>query len=134
MPNRRLYNYTIKLETISTSVIAYYVTKLSSSYKQLEVPPGSTGKEIYRSSSVFYLSPILFVRKVNKGLRICVNYRKFNKTTKKDRYPLSLITKIEGAKYFTKIDIIVAFNEFRMAKAGEDLTTFEKRVLTYKNI
>jgi len=36
-------------------------------------------------------TPILFISKKNRGLRIYVDYRGFNKITKKNRHPLPLI-------------------------------------------
>ena len=38
--------------------------------------------------------PILFVKKANKGLQMCVNYRLLNEVTQKDTYPLPLIDEI----------------------------------------
>ena len=61
-------------------------------------------------------------------MRFCVDYRKLNALTKKDRYPLPLIketlARIAGCKYLTKIDIIAAFNSLRMSPDSEALTTF----------
>ena len=45
-------------------------------------------KEFIDKSTAPFTSPILFVRKPRGGLRFCVNYRKLNAITKKDRYPL----------------------------------------------
>jgi hypothetical protein len=38
-----------------------------------------------------YASPILFAEKSDGGLRFCVDYRKLNALTKRDRYPIALI-------------------------------------------
>jgi hypothetical protein len=38
-------------------------------------------------------APVLFVCKLGKGLRFCVDYQGLNRVTKKDCYPLSLIYK-----------------------------------------
>lgn len=89
------------------------------------------------ASSAPFASPILFARKPNGGLRLCVDYRKLNAITKKNRYPLPLInelmTRLSKAKYLTKIDIRHAFNRIRMAtEADEDLTTFRTRFGSYK--
>jgi len=71
-------------------------------------------KEFIDKSTAPFASPVLFVRKLGGGLRFCVNYRKLNAITKKDRYPLPLIketlAQIIGAKFLTKIDIRHAFN------------------------
>jgi hypothetical protein len=59
-------------------------------------------------------APILFVKKKDEALHLYVDYRKFNKVTKKNRYPLPLISglleQLESAKIFTKIDLRGAYN------------------------
>ena len=79
-------------------------------------------------SQASHASPILFALKKDGSLRFCVDYRKLNALTKKDRYPLPLIdetlARIAGCKYLTKIDIIAAFNSLRMDPDSEALTTF----------
>ena len=61
-----------------------------------------------------YASPVLFVKKPNGGLQFCIDYRKLNAITRKDRYPLPLIdetlARISRAKVFTKLDIRQAFH------------------------
>ena len=61
------------------------------------------------TSQAPFASPILFVRKANGGLRFCIDYRKLNAVTRKDRYPLPLIDEtlahLSKAKIFTKLDI-----------------------------
>ena len=56
-----------------------------------------------------FASPILFVRKADGSLRFCIDYRKLNAITKKNRYPLPLINetlaRLAKAKIFTKLDI-----------------------------
>jgi RNase H-like domain found in reverse transcriptase/Reverse transcriptase (RNA-dependent DNA polymerase)/Integrase zinc binding domain/Integrase core domain/Chromo (CHRromatin Organisation MOdifier) domain len=83
-----------------------------------------------------YASPILFARKGDGGLRFCVDYRKLNALTKKDRYPLPLIEetleRLAGAKIFTKVDIRQAFHRIRIHPDSEDLTTFRTRYGAYK--
>ena len=53
--------------------------------------------------------PILLAKKSGDGIRFCVDYRRLNKLTKKDAYPISLVAKtlaqLKKAKVFTKIDI-----------------------------
>ena len=89
------------------------------------------------ASSAPFASPVLFVRKPNGGLRFCVDYRKLNAITRKDRYPLPLLNEtlaqLTDAKIFTKLDIRYAFNRIRMATdQDEELITFRTRFGSYK--
>jgi hypothetical protein len=65
------------------------------------------------SSKAPFSSPVLFARKANSGLCFCVDYRKLNALTKKNRYPLPLIdetlARLSRAKVYTKLDIRQAF-------------------------
>jgi len=79
-------------------------------------------------SSASYASLILFVKKKDGSLRFCVDYRKLNALTKRNRYLLSLIdenlARIQDSKYLTRLNIIVVFNKLRMLLNSEDLTIF----------
>jgi hypothetical protein len=87
-------------------------------------------------SSFEYASPILFVKKPSGGIRFCIDYRRLNDITKKDRYPLPLIDETIArackATIFSKFDIISAFHKLRMDPGSEDLTTFLTRYGAYK--
>ena len=90
---------------------------------------------IVPSSSPF-ASPILMARMPSGKLRFCVDYRKLNAISKKDRYPIPLIDelmeRLNGAKIFTKLDIRQGFHRIRMDPDSEDLTTFRTRYGAYK--
>jgi RNase H-like domain found in reverse transcriptase/Reverse transcriptase (RNA-dependent DNA polymerase) len=83
-----------------------------------------------------FAAPIIFARKANGGLRFCVDYRKLNAVTRKDRYPLPLLdetlARISKARIFTKLDIRQAFHRVHIDPASEDLTTFRTRYGCYK--
>ncbi|MBW0472789.1 hypothetical protein O181_012504 [Austropuccinia psidii MF-1] len=53
-------------------------------------------------------APVLFVKKKDGGLRLCVDYRKFNAVTRKNKYPFppmnQLLTFFKGSSVFSKID------------------------------
>ena len=87
-------------------------------------------------SQASYGSLILFIAKKNGNLRFCVDYRRLNAITKKDRYPLPLIdetlARIVRYKYITKFDIIITFNKLRMHPESEELTTFVTSMGAYK--
>jgi transposase InsO family protein len=76
-------------------------------------------------------APILFVKKKDGSLRLCVDYRGLNKVTTPNRCPLPLISEtfdqLGKAKYFTKLDMRGAYNLLRIAKGDEWKTAFRCR-------
>jgi hypothetical protein len=75
-------------------------------------------KGFIEPSQAPFQAPILFVKKANGSLRFCIDFRKLNDITRKDRYPLPLIdetlAQIQSAKIFTKLDIRQAFHRLRI--------------------
>jgi len=93
-------------------------------------------KGFIEPSQAPFSSPILFVKKHNGSLRFCIDFRKLNQITRKDRYPLPLIdetlARLNRAVVFTKLDIRQAFHRIRMHSESEELTTFRTRYGNYK--
>ena len=85
-------------------------------------------KGFIRASSSSCASPILFVKKKDRSLRLCVDYGALNDITTKDRYPLPCIeetlNQIRGAKYFTRLDLRSAYNLIRIKEGDEWKTAF----------
>src|SRR5688572_28759628 len=84
----------------------------------------------------FYSSPVLFIKKLNKGLRFYIDYRRLNLYTIKDPYPIpridNIMRVIKKAKVFSKLDIRQAFHRIRIAYDSADLMTFRTRYNIYK--
>ena len=76
-------------------------------------------------------APILFVKKKDGSLRLCVDYRALNNITIKNRYPLPLIPealdRLRKAKIFTKMDLKGAYNLVRIKQGDEWKTAFRTR-------
>jgi len=94
-----------------------------------------TGK-IQRSTSPAG-SPILFVPKPNGwGLRPCVDYTGLNAITIPIRYPLPLMQelqdRVQGARWFTKLDLKNGFNLIRIREGDEWKTAFQTQYGLYK--
>ena len=79
---------------------------------------------------------MLFVKKGDGNLRLCVDYRGQNLITKKNRYPLPLISesldRVDGAKIFTKLDIRAAYNWIRIWEGDKWKTAFRSRYSHYE--
>ena len=93
-------------------------------------------KKFIVSSQTTYVSLVLFAIKFNDQLRLCVNYRRLNHITKRNRYFIFLIEKtlikIQNCKYLIKLNIISTFNKLRMNEKSEKLITFVISMKSYK--
>ena len=80
--------------------------------------------------------PILFVPKKDRKLRMCVDYRRLNEITVKNRYILPLIhemqDRIRKARIFSKFDLREAYYKIRIKKDEEWKTAWESRLGHYK--
>ena len=60
--------------------------------QELKVPIQELlGKGFIKSSTLPWGAPVIFAKKKNKTLRLCIDYRRLNRVTIKNRYPLPRI-------------------------------------------
>ena len=61
---------------------------------------------------------MLFVKKKDELMRMCIDYYELNKVTIKNKYPLprirDLLDQLQGARVFSKIDLRSGFNQVRV--------------------
>lgn len=73
-------------------------------------------------------APVMFIKKKDESLRLCVDYRKLNNLTIKNRHPLPRIDdsfdQLKGAKIFTKLDLQNAYHLLRIKRGDEWKTAF----------
>ncbi|WMV38295.1 hypothetical protein MTR67_031680 [Solanum verrucosum] len=78
----------------------------------------SLDKGFIRPSISPWGAPVLFVRRKDGLLCMCIDYRQLNKVTIKNKYPLpridDLFDKLEGASYFSKIDLRSGYHQLRV--------------------
>lgn len=76
-------------------------------------------------------APVLFVKKPNGDLRFCIDYRGLNSISIRNRCSLPLITEtlcqLSHAKFYTKLDVISAFNKLRIKEGDEWKAAFTCR-------
>ena len=73
-------------------------------------------------------SSVLFVPKPNGKLRFCVDYRALNKVTRENRGPIpnssELLDELQGAKYFSALDLASGYYQLEMAPDSRPYTAF----------
>ena len=83
-----------------------------------------------------YGAPVLFAKKKDGGLRMCIDYRALNSQIIKNRYALpridDLLDQLYGAKRFSKIDLISGYWQIAIAKADRYKTAFRTRYGHYE--
>ena len=66
-------------------------------------------KEYIQPSASPWGSPILFVKKKDRSMRMCIDYCSLNAVTIKNKYPLpridDLLDELQKDKFFSKIDL-----------------------------
>nr|GEW93100.1 hypothetical protein [Tanacetum cinerariifolium] len=79
-----------------------------------------SNKGFIRPSSSPWGAPVLFVKKKDGSFRMCIDYRKLNKLTVKNRYPLSRIDdffdQLQGSRVYPKIDLRSGYNQLRVCE------------------
>ena len=71
------------------------------------------------------------MKKKDKTLQLCIDYRKLNRVTIKNRYPLpridDLFDQLRGARVYSKIDLRTGYHQLRVRKAYIPKTAFRTR-------
>ena len=76
-------------------------------------------------------APVIFVKKKDETLRLCIDYCQLNKMTIKNRYPLpridDIFDQLHGATVFSKIDLRSGYHQVRIKDEDIFKTTFRTR-------
>jgi hypothetical protein len=88
-------------------------------------------KGFIRPSSSPWGCPAIFVKKKDKTLRMCVDYRPLNEVTIKNKYPLPridiLFDQLTGAQVFSKIDLRSGYHQIHIRPKDIPKTAFTTR-------
>jgi hypothetical protein len=93
-------------------------------------------KGYIRPSSSPWGAPVLFVTKKDGSMRMCIDYRSLNEVTIKNKNPLpwidDLFDQLQGAKYFSKIDLRSGYHQLRIKEADVQKMAFVTRYGQYE--
>ncbi|KAJ9546384.1 hypothetical protein OSB04_018927 [Centaurea solstitialis] len=93
-------------------------------------------KGFIRPSSSPWGALVLFVRKKDETMRMCIDYRELNKVTIKNIYPLpkidDLFDQLQGASYFSQIDLCSGYHQLKVQKEDIPKTAFQTRYGHYE--
>jgi len=88
-------------------------------------------KGFIRLSTLPWGAPVLFVRKKDGSMRLCINYRQLNQVTLKNKYPLprvdDLLDQLRGALIFSKIDLKSWYHQVRVREEDVQKIAFRTR-------
>ena len=108
-------------------------TELKELKKQLEE---LLEKGFIRPSVSPWGAPVLFVKKKDGSLRLCIDYRELNKVTVKNRYPLpridDLFDQLQGSQVFSKIDLRSGYHQLKIKPEDVSKTAFRTRYGHYE--
>ena len=120
LPPHRPYDHKIPLKEGFTPPFGplynHFKQELEAAWDWLQK---NLSKGFIRASSSSAGAPILFAKKKDGSLRLCIDYRGLNQETIKNRYSLPLIretlNQLSKTRYFTKLDVRDAYNLLRVA-------------------
>ncbi|GKD20703.1 putative reverse transcriptase domain-containing protein, partial [Tanacetum coccineum] len=101
---------------------------------QIDLVPGAAPVAQFASSP--WGAPVLFVKKKDGSFQMCIDYRKLNKLTVKNRYPLpridNLFDQLQGSRVYSKIDLRSGYHQLRVRKEDIPKTAFRTRYGHYE--
>ncbi|KAL0551582.1 hypothetical protein IC582_010671 [Cucumis melo] len=139
LPPHREIEFAIELEpgTIPISRAPYRMAPAE--LKELKVQLQKLlDKGFIRPSVSPFGAVVLFVKKKDGSMRLCIDYRELNKVTVKNRYPLpkidDLFDQLQGATVFSKIDLRSGYHQLRIKDGDVPKTAFRSRYGHYEFI
>ena len=93
-------------------------------------------KGFVRPSTSPWGAPVLFVKKKDGSLRLCIDYIELNKVTIRNQYPLpridDLFYQLQGERVFSKIDLRLGYHQLKIQSEDVPKTSFRTRYWHYE--
>ncbi|KAL0544115.1 hypothetical protein IC582_019226 [Cucumis melo] len=139
LPPHREVEFAIELEPGTVPISRAPYRMAPAELKELKVQLQELlDKGFIRPSVSPWGAPVLFVKKKDGSMRLCIDYRELNKVTVKNRYPLpridDLFDQLQGATVFSKIDLRSGYHQLRIKDEDIPKTAFRSRYGHYEFI
>ncbi|KAL0540408.1 hypothetical protein IC582_024645 [Cucumis melo] len=139
LPPHREVEFAIELEPGTVPISRAPYRMAPAELKELKVQLQELlDKGFIRPSVSPWGAPVLFVKKKDGSMRLCIDYRELNKVTVKNRYPLpridDLFDQLQGATMFSKIDLRSGYHQLRIKDEDVPKTAFRSRYGHYEFI
>ena len=139
LPPHREVEFAIELEPGTVPISRAPYRMAPAELKELKVQLQELlDKGFIRPSVSPWGAPVLFVKKKDGSMRLCIDYRELNKVTVKNRYPLpridDLFDQLQGATVFSKIDLRSGYHQLRIKDEDVPKTAFRSRYGHYEFI
>ena len=121
MPPQRVVDFGIELHpgTLPISMTLHRMAPIELQELRVQLQK-LLDKGFIRSSTSLWGALVLFAKKKDKTLRLCIDYRQLNKVRVKNRYPLpridDLFDQLRGAQVYSKIDLRTGYHQLRVRK------------------
>ncbi|KAL0545085.1 hypothetical protein IC582_020226 [Cucumis melo] len=139
LPPPREIDFAIELEPGIASISRAPYRMAPAEMKELKVQLQELmDKGFIRPSVSPWGVPVLFVKKKDGSMRLCIDYKELNKVTVKNRYPLpridDLFDQLQGATVFSKIDLRSCYHQLKIRDGDIPKTAFRSRYGHYEFI
>ena len=93
-------------------------------------------KRFIHPSTLPWGAPVLFVKKKDGSMRLCIDYRELNRVIIKNKYPLpridDLFDQLQGAQVFSKTDLRSGYHQLKIKGKDIPKTAFRTRYGHYE--